>query len=632
MQLVVNEVEVDAKNNQSKIDWSVSIYGTEWYWYSSTLTLTINGVELLNTPWIDPPTEKFPMVAGTKKTGSMWIAHDSDGSKKINCSFMTAIYYRGESEHGGSVTLSDIDRSAPSVSMSIGDRGVNSIKISASSNVDCNSWDYSIDDGSTWTNFSTTKAKSRTYTIEGLAVNTTYKIKVRARKASNNVYGSTTSIDASTLGMSAGTDIAATMGQVVNISWTRYNDAFTHTLTYKFGSASGTICTGAATSYLWAIPLDLASQIPGAVSDKGTYTIYTYDGTTLIGSNTYELTLSVPDSVVPSFSFSLSEGTASGFNRYVQGLSTLRAILETAGVYGSTVKTAQLIVQGTTYEGKVRDNVITLNSNVLQLEEESEVVLIITDSRDRTAIKTAVINVYGYYKPQVEDIEFDITGTTAKIRAIGNVAPVNDINQAFVTVKKKRVSDQTETTVVSRIALIQLPEQQKYILNHQWTLTISDIQTESYEFIVILEDLIKETEYSEQTGIVTASYYAGGKGFRLFGEAYQEGFMVGDIDYTLSNDEFDAVLGRTVDERRLVSLLRHTARQIIDIVYPTGSIYTTDDENFNPNEKWSGTWTLIQSNPYQWKRVPSQYPNQLFDLLGRPLLDSNGLILEGGNE
>lgn len=29
---------------------------------------------------------------------------------------------------------------------------------------------------------------------------------------------------------------------------------------------------------------------------------------------------------------------------------------------------------------------------------------------------------------------------------------------------------------------------------------------------------------------------------------------------------------------------------LIDLIYPVGSIYTTEDENFNPNTAWGGTW------------------------------------------
>lgn len=91
------------------------------------------------------------------------------------------------------------------------------------------------------------------------------------------------------------------MGEAVTITTNRKSTSFTHTLTYSFGGATGTIATGVATSYAWTVP-DLASKIAGKTSDTCTITCQTYNGSALVGSATVTLTLSVPDKSTPTTS------------------------------------------------------------------------------------------------------------------------------------------------------------------------------------------------------------------------------------------------------------------------------------------------------------------------------------------
>ena len=80
------------------------------------------------------------------------------------------------------------------------------------------------------------------------------------------------------------------MGSAVTINTNRASSNFTHTLTYSFGSASGTIASSVGVSTSWTIPLDLAKQIPNATSGTGTITCKTYNGSTLIGTKTVSFT------------------------------------------------------------------------------------------------------------------------------------------------------------------------------------------------------------------------------------------------------------------------------------------------------------------------------------------------------
>lgn len=64
---------------------------------------------------------------------------------------------------------------------------------------------------------------------------------------------------------------ATTMGSANNITITRASSSFTHTPTYSFGSATGTIATKtSSTSVSWTPPTSLATQIPNSTYAKST--------------------------------------------------------------------------------------------------------------------------------------------------------------------------------------------------------------------------------------------------------------------------------------------------------------------------------------------------------------------------
>ena len=133
------------------------------------------------------------------------------------------------------------------------------------------------------------------------------------------------------------------MGSASTISISRASSSFTHTLTYAFGNATGTIVSKTtSTSVSWTPPLTLAQQIPSSTSGKITITCTTYSGNTSVGSKSITVTLKVPDSVKPtmtSLTATRVDGNVpSAWGIYVQGKSkaTLK-INGAAGTQGSTI-------------------------------------------------------------------------------------------------------------------------------------------------------------------------------------------------------------------------------------------------------------------------------------------------------
>ena len=89
----------------------------------------------------------------------------------------------------------------------------------------------------------------------------------------------------------------ADIGSNATISISRASSSFTHTLSYTFGSLSGTIATKtSSTSVAWTIPTTFYAQIPNDKSGTGTITCDTYNGSTLIGSKPTSFTATVNES------------------------------------------------------------------------------------------------------------------------------------------------------------------------------------------------------------------------------------------------------------------------------------------------------------------------------------------------
>lgn len=73
-----------------------------------------------------------------------------------------------------------------------------------------------------------------------------------------------------------------TIGSAMKISFSPASSSFKHTLTYAFGSVSGTLLSSSSDTYVsWIPPDSLYAQIPNDPSGTGTLTLYTYssDGT-----------------------------------------------------------------------------------------------------------------------------------------------------------------------------------------------------------------------------------------------------------------------------------------------------------------------------------------------------------------
>lgn len=188
------------------------------------------------------------------------------------------------------------------------------------------------------------------------------------------------------------------MGKSVTINTPAVNSAYRHTLRYAFGGASGTIATSIASSVSWTPPVSLANQIPSATAGSGTIYCDTYSGSTLLGTKSVSITLTVPGSVVPSagtLSAALAEDT-SGTGLYVKGMGKAKLTLSGAsGAYGSSITSYTITGGGwTATNGALTTGTLASAGNITFTAT-------VTDSRGRKASTTRTISVIDYTKPGV---------------------------------------------------------------------------------------------------------------------------------------------------------------------------------------------------------------------------------------
>ena len=194
---------------------------------------------------------------------------------------------------------------------------------------------------------------------------------------------------------------ATTMGSAGTISITRASSSFTHTLTYAFGNATGTIATKTtSTSVSWTPPTSLASQIPNSTSGTCTLTCYTYNGNTLVGTSTTTVTLSVPASIKPTITGITAtrvDGTVpSSWGIYVQTKSKVTlTITGAAGAGGSTISSYSITGGGLSYtQSSVTTGFLNTSGSITFTGK-------VCDSRGRWSDEaTVTISVVAYAAPR----------------------------------------------------------------------------------------------------------------------------------------------------------------------------------------------------------------------------------------
>lgn len=378
---------------------------------------------------------------------------------------------------------------------------------------------------------------------------------------------------------------AATMGEAVRISLPRASSAFTHTLSYVFGAASGTIVENAGTEVQWTVPESLAAEIPDSSVGTGTLTCRTYNGGTLVGTKTVTFTATVPQSMKPALtngwaavSYDNSGTKASGIAAWVQGYSKAKAVFNGSKVTckqgAGIAKYAVTYLGKTVEESPYRTETISTTSATVRCT--------VTDSRGLTAWEDVTVELESYAPPMLvgaalyradgegaaADSGAHIAGlATAKFSSIGGR------NTATIKGYWKSVGGSYGEGVTLPFGAVGLVTGDVEIAGDR-----------SYTAkIVVTDSLGNSTEFEENIPTEQVAFHLkeGGQG-AAFGKAAEQDELL-DVAW-------DA---RFREDVQVDGALRVGGKSLLDMVYPVGSIYLSVSGT-DPQTLFGGTWARLE--------------------------------------
>lgn len=386
------------------------------------------------------------------KTKTVRVNHGSNGKKEdvaLSASWRFDGTYAGTSigtiTASTTVDLDAIDRSAPTVKCSVSSITASSLKISATSSATADIWQYSLDGGSTWKQFSTTAGTSASVTVSSLSPNTTYSVRVKARKKSNQVVGTSSTVSAKTLGGSVLTSVSEVTADAstvkISLKATVYNTSYTHTLTISNGSTSYlsitglTLASGDNTITLTSSQrTTLLSQMSKLKSFTGTFSLATYNGSSQVGSATtktatVKTTSGSSAPTMGAFTFldtnSTTVSVTGSDQLFIQGYSTLQVTPGTATAKnGASIVSYSATCNGVTKSGT---SAAALSIGTISKSGTLSIVVTATDSRGYTVSKSADITVVAYAKPKVSSVSLRRTNeieAEMQLTFSGTISPI----------------------------------------------------------------------------------------------------------------------------------------------------------------------------------------------------------------
>lgn len=328
---------------------------------------------------------------------------------------------------------------------------------------------------------------------------------------------------------------------------------FTHKVSYSFGKKSGVIATGVVDNCSWTPPTSLLDQISTATVGYGGILVETYSGSTKIGeTKTCNFNLHVPNDSNPIIGdISLVEQhagvKAKNDSVTVQQISKKLVSVPVTAKYSTSIKSV------------VCDGVELTNNNGIYTgyvsnKSNGTYTVTVTDNRGLQSTGTVKQTYYAYSKPYVTATLKRESETSQKgtVSASGTYSTILN-NTVSMSIKRNDASSATSVTPTlssGNISFSKAYTDLYYTLSFSITVTVTDSFGESMS--------------------TTAYLGVGQYAFAMI----KQGVVLGPDSYLF-------------DKQSVI-------RSVLDFFYPVGTIYTTEDKDFNPSTRWGGTWELIK--------------------------------------
>ena len=347
----------------------------------------------------------------------------------------------------------------------------------------------------------------------------------------------------------------ADIGSAPTIQISRNSSSYTHTLTYTFGSLSGTIATKTSDTTItsWVLPTSFYAEIPNAKSGTGTITCNTYSGDILLGTKTCSFTATTNESLCkPILSPTVEDSNTAAValtgdvNTFIRYISDAAITSGAAARNSATLKSIKITCGSQS---------ITTSTGTIQKVESGTFAFTATDSRGYITTQAIEKTLISYINPTCNlnisnpstdgSLSFTITGNYYN----GSFGAVNNTLSVYYKYKTSggTYSDNIEATNIT-------------LNNNTYTATISltglDYK-ETYTFQALTIDKIKSANSAERVIKTTPVF-------------------------SWSNDDFEFNVP-----------VKFSGKTLFDTVYPVGAIYMSASST-SPASLFGGTWEQIQ--------------------------------------
>lgn len=408
------------------------------------------------------------------------------------------------------------------------------------------------------------------------------------------------------------------IGESQTISIDRKSSNFTNNLWYRVGDEDWvSIGTGIETSITWTLPISLNNKIPNATSLTLTYLLRTYNGSTQIGGDvTYNFNVNYSGEKPTAGTVTITYSKLFN-NKFIANYSSGTINYNGYdGIYGSTVKNAQVIFNGS-WKGTTSYNTGLLTAGTHTFQG------VVTDSRENTSYTTQQsFTCYQINNPTVSINAYrsDSSGNANPSGTYITIIPTysahdpvggNSIKSSSFTCTSLMTTE-TAITSGSKKILSGAATDSQYVISGTVTDQLGRTSATSVQIgtAFALWDV-----RPDQRGMAFGKYSTGADKFEVAWDAYFDGklygYSTGVTDYndpnkkiqigfssdSLNTSNLIRIAGYTdngtkikdVSKSVLQSWLGISDSDLLNKIYPVGSVYITYNNN-NPGNFLGGTW------------------------------------------
>lgn len=405
------------------------------------------------------------------------------------------------------------------------------------------------------------------------------------------------------------------LGSTVQIDISRFAESFSHKLYYTINDTETCIAEldTSTTSYSWIVPTDLATFITTSSEATIQTKVRTYSGDTRIGSSSQELTLVVPSSYTPSFTnVSYTDATGgsvySRFGGFIQNKSKLLFTIESKGYAGSTIISADILIDGVTTHSTdftVTDDSLYSASIATQVISTSGTVpytVSITDSRGRITTQTGSVPVIEYFTPKITVYkatraikdettgtltEDEIDGTYAHLGFSFSVAPIKNLNTFSFLIQYRKLG-MNGSVGLAWTNVLTLTSGYSTTAVYEKAGDIFSDTSDTYEVRFGIRDWFNDdyTWFGVSTIAPTytlINFGKTGKSVALFGQS-SDGTNELEINGTAK-----LLVDSTMQSLNSIVSRFLSVEERLNNLFPIGAVYITYN-NVNPSTFLGGTW------------------------------------------